>query len=200
MNYNSKMEPLAIPEYGRNIQNMVNYCKTIADRDERNRCAQTIIAIMGNMFPERRENGETKHILWDHLAIMAGFDLDIDFPMEIISKELLAKKPMAVQYSDNDIIYRHYGHLIQEAIQKACAMEPGEERHALELLIANQMKRSYLAWNKDTVDDYKIFKDLYELSEGRIELTEESCHLSIPNASERKDNNNAKRNKVFRRK
>ncbi|WP_373810344.1 DUF4290 domain-containing protein, partial [Porphyromonas loveana] len=107
MNYNSKMEPLAIPEYGRNIQNMVNYCKTIADRDERNRCAQTIIAIMGNMFPERRENGETKHILWDHLAIMAGFDLDIDFPMEIISKELLAKKPMAVQYSDNDIIYRH---------------------------------------------------------------------------------------------
>ncbi|ATS01096.1 DUF4290 domain-containing protein [Porphyromonas gingivalis] len=200
MNYNSKMEPLAIPEYGRNIQNMVNYCMTIGDRDERNRCAQTIITIMGNMFPERRENSEAKHILWDHLAIMSGFKLDIDYPMEIISPELLERKPKAVSYSANDIVYRHYGHLIQEMILKACAMEQGEERHALELLIANQMKRSYLTWNKDTVDDYKIFKDLYELSEGRIELTEESCHLTIPNASDRKDNNNTKRNKVFRRK
>ena len=200
MNYNSKMEPLAIPEYGRNIQNMVNYCMTIGDRDERNRCAQTIITIMGNMSPERRENSETKHILWDHLAIMSGFKLDIDYPMEIISPELLERKPKAVSYSANDIVYRHYGHLIQEMILKACAMEQGEERHALELLIANQMKRSYLTWNKDTVDDYKIFKDLYELSEGRIELTEESCHLTIPNASDRKDNNNTKRNKVFRRK
>jgi len=194
------MEPLAIPEYGRNIQNMVNYCMTIGDRDERNRCAQTIITIMGNMFPERRENSVTKHILWDHLAIMSGFKLDIDYPMEIISPELLERKPKAVSYSANDIVYRHYGHLIQEMILKACAMEQGEERHALELLIANQMKRSYLTWNKDTVDDYKIFKDLYELSEGRIELTEESCHLTIPNASDRKDNNNTKRNKVFRRK
>lgn len=200
MNYNSKMEPLAIPEYGRNIQNMVNYCMTIGDRDERNRCAQTVITIMGNMFPERRENSETKHILWDHLAIMSGFKLDIDYPMEIISPELLERKPKAVSYSANDIVYRHYGHLIQEMILKACAMEQGEERYALELLIANQMKRSYLTWNKDTVDDYKIFKDLYELSEGRIELTEESCHLTIPNASDRKDNNNTKRNKVFRRK
>ena len=200
MNYNSKMEPLAIPEYGRNIQNMVNYCMTIGDRDERNRCAQTIITIMGNMFPERRENSETKHIHWDHLAIMSGFKLDIDYPMEIISPELLERKPKAVSYSANDIVYRHYGHLIQEMILKACAMEQGEERYALELLIANQMKRSYLTWNKDTVDDYKIFKDLYELSEGRIELTEESCHLTIPNASDRKDNNNTKRNKVFRRK
>ena len=87
------MEPLAIPEYGRNIQNMVNYCMTIGDRDERNRCAQTIITIMGNMFPERRENSETKHILWDHLAIISGFKLDIDYPMEIINPELLERKP-----------------------------------------------------------------------------------------------------------
>lgn len=200
MNYNSKMEPLAIPEYGRNIQNMVNHCMTITDREERNKCAQSIIVIMGNMFPERRENNDSKHILWDHLAIMSGFKLDIDYPMVIISKELLERKPQSVPYSDNDIVYRHYGHLIQEMIQKACSMEQGEERHALELFIANQMKRSYLTWNKDAVDDYKIFKDLYELSEGRIELTEDTCRLSVSNTSERKDNNHSKRSRVYRRK
>ena len=200
MKYNTAEKHLVLPEYGRNVQNLVDYCVTIEDREERNRCANAIISIMGNLYPQQRDTNDFKHILWDHLAIMSGFKLDIDYPMEIISPELLERKPKAVSYSANDIVYRHYGHLIQEMILKACAMEQGEERHALELLIANQMKRSYLTWNKDTVDDYKIFKDLYELSEGRIELTEESCHLTIPNASDRKDNNNTKRNKVFRRK
>lgn len=178
MEYNTAEKKLALPEYGRNIQNMVDYCVTIEDRLERKRCADTIINIMGNMFPHLRDVNDFKHILWDHLAIMGDFKLDIDYPYEIVKKEDLHSKPPKVAYGNSRIRYRHYGKTLEQMVIKATELEDGEERNQLIRLLANQMKKSYLTWNKESVDDEKIFKDLYELSKGEIALSTEEYKLA----------------------
>jgi hypothetical protein len=178
MEYNTNAKRLSLPEYGRNIQNMVDHCLTIQDKDERNRCANTIISIMGNMFPHLRDVNDFKHILWDHLAIMANFELDVDYPYEVIKKENLYQHPPQVLYNDNNISYRHYGRTLEKLINRAASFEEGEEKNALILLIANQMKKSYIIWNKDSVDDRKILKDLAELSAGKIILNEGAIKLA----------------------
>lgn len=167
-----------LPEYGRNIQNMVDYCVTIEDREERKRCANTIINIMGNMFPHLRDVNDFKHILWDHLAIMSDFKLDIDYPYEIVKKENLYARPPRIPYNNNRIRYRHYGKTLELMIRKATELEPGAERDHLVKLLATQMKKSFLTWNKESVDDRKIFKDLAELSQGHIALSEEDLKLA----------------------
>ena len=168
MEYNTQLKRLSLPEYGRNIQNMVDFCLTITNREDRNFCANTIISIMGNMFPHLRDVNDFKHILWDHLAIMADFKLDVDYPFEVIKKDNLHKRPPCIPYDQNEIIYRHYGEILERLILTASEMEEGEEKEVLIRLIANQMKKSYLIWNKDSVDNRKILKDLADLSEGRI--------------------------------
>ena len=178
MNYNTEGKRLTLPEYGRNIQNMVDYCVTIQDREERKRCANTIINIMGNMFPHLRDVNDFKHILWDHLAIMADFKLDIDYPYEIIKKENLYSRPPRIPYNNNRIRYRHYGKTLELMIRKATELQPGMEKDQLVRLLANQMKKSFLTWNKESVDDRKIFKDLDELSSGKIVLSEEEHKLA----------------------
>jgi hypothetical protein len=168
MEYNTTLKRLPLPEYGRNIQNMVDFCLTVTDRDERNHCANTIIGIMGNMFPHLRDVNDFKHILWDHLAIMSDFKLDVDYPYEVIKKDNLYKRPPGIPYDQKAMIYRHYGETLELLIDKASEMEEGDEKEVLIRLIANQMKKSYLVWNKDSVDNHKILKDLADLSEGRI--------------------------------
>ncbi|MDR1407397.1 MAG: DUF4290 domain-containing protein [Tannerella sp.] len=177
MKYNTEKERLVLPDYGRNIQNMVDHCMTIEDRRERNRCANTIINIMGNLFPHLRDVSDFKHILWDHLAIMSDFELDVDYPYETIQKENLHKRPSRMAYSNSNIAYRHYGQLLEQMVQKAKDLEDGPEKDALVNLLANHMKKSFMMWNKDTVDDRKILKDLYELSDGNIHLSEDTCKL-----------------------
>lgn len=178
MEYNTELKRLILPEYGRNIQNMVDYCLTIEDREERKRCANSIINIMGNMFPHLRDVNDFKHILWDHLAIMADFNLDIDYPYEIVKKEDLFSRPPKVPYNNGRIRYRHYGKTMERMIQQAQNLEEGEERDYLIKLLANQMKKSFLTWNKESVDDRKIFEDLDELSGGKIVLDEELHKLT----------------------
>jgi len=177
MEYNTTKKRLILPEYGRNIQKMVDHCMTIANRDERNQCANAIISIMGNLFPHLRDVSDFKHILWDHLAIMADFKLDVDYPCELIEPENLYKSPPRLTYSNSKITYRHYGKIVEQTIQKANEMEEGPEKDALVRMIANYMKRLYMTWNKDSVDDRKIFKDLEELSGGKIVLDENSYKL-----------------------
>ncbi|MDR0796260.1 MAG: DUF4290 domain-containing protein [Tannerella sp.] len=177
MNYNTTKKRLILPEYGRNIQNMVDHCLTIEDRTQRNKCANAIIGIMGNLFPHLRDVNDFKHILWDHLAIMGDFKLDVDYPYEIVEKENLYKRPPRVEYGLSKIAYRHYGKLLERMIQKANELEEGPEKDALVKMLANYMKRMYVTWNKDSVDDRKIFKDLDELSDGKIVLSEESYKL-----------------------
>jgi len=178
MRYNTQEKHLALPEYGRNIQNMVDYCVSISDREERTRCANTIINIMGNMFPHLRDINDFKHILWDHLAIMSDFALDIDYPYEVIKREDMYVKPAKLPYSQSRFTYKHYGKNLENMIKKATEYEDGELKDSLISMLANHMKKSFLTWNKEVVDDQKIFKDLEDLSGGRILLTEDSHKLT----------------------
>jgi len=179
MDYNTQMEKLILPEYGRNIQNMVDHCLTIEDREERTACAYTIVNTMGNLFPQLRDLSDFKHILWDHLAIMSNFKLDIDYPYEVIKKEKLYVKPERPAYSNSDSIrFLHYGKLIHSLIEKAVEMDEGEERDQLEIMIANYMKKSYITFNKDGVDDLKIFDDLAYLSKENIILHNKGIKLA----------------------
>ncbi|MDD6025235.1 MAG: DUF4290 domain-containing protein, partial [bacterium] len=117
LEYNSERSQLALPEYGRNIQQMVNHCLTIEDREERTRCAYSIVQVMGNIVPQLREEEDSKHILWDHLAIMSDFKLDIDFPYEIINQEKLKIKPETIPYNEENTRYRHYGKIMVDMIK-----------------------------------------------------------------------------------
>ena len=167
MDYNSKRKKLALPEYGRNVQNMVDHLLTIQDRDERNRAAKTVISVMGNMYPYLRDVAEFNHKLWDHLAIMTDFKLDIDYPYEPPSPDILTEKPNKIPYAQSPIKYKHYGRIMEKMIEKVSEYD-GEEKEVLTQQIANHMKKSYVIWNKGAVEDEKIFMDLEELSDGKL--------------------------------
>lgn len=192
MKYNTQLKTLALPEYGRNIQNMVDYCVTIEDRDNRKRCANTVINVMGNMFPHLRDVNDFKHILWDHLAIMSDFKLDIDYPYEIIKKEDLYAKPDKLEYSRPDMRFRHYGKNLEKIINIAANYEEGKEKEQLIWLVLTHMKKSYIQWNKE-VEDSKIFQDLYDLSGQKLDLR--SSNIKLP---EMKELSNNQRNKQQR--
>jgi hypothetical protein len=173
MDYNSNRKKLKLPEYGRNIHKMVDYVVSIEDREERNRAANQIIEIMGNMYPYLRDVSDFRHKLWDHIAIMSDFKLDIDFPYDPPRPETFLEKPKSVPYDHTPIKYRHYGKLVEKMIEQASQYEDGSpEKKQLIQMLANQMKKSFVVWNKDTVNDDKILKDLEELSEGTLKIEE----------------------------
>ena len=195
MKYNTQEKALPMPEYGRAVQKMVDYAITIENRAERQRCANTIIAVMGNMFPQLRDMPDFNHKLWDHLAVMADFKLDIDYPYEVAGPEALHAVPQRIEYPKGNIRYRHYGRCVEEMMKKACAMPDGEERNQLLHLIAAQMKKEYILWNKESVEDSKIVEDIKEYSDGAICLNEEELNLGIYHAPANPYGNNGKNKK-----
>jgi len=204
MEYNTQRKKLPLPEYGRSVQNMVDYALTIEDRAERQRCARTIIGIMGSMFPHLRDVPDFKHKLWDHLAIMSDFKLDIDYPFQVVKPEELVVKPETIEYPQKYIRYRHYGRFLGELIEKAMTIEDEQERKRLINLLANQMKKSFANWNKDGVEDQKIVDDLREYSNGAIDLKVEDLKFNhartANNNGQRKQNNQRRQNNNQRRK
>jgi hypothetical protein len=191
MEYNTQLKKLVLPEYGRNIQNMVDYCLEIPDRTDRKRCADTIINIMGNMFPHLRDVNDFKHILWDHLAIMSDFKLDIDYPYEVVRKEDLNTKPGKIEYSRPDMQYRHYGKTLEKMVKMAVGIADPKEKKQFILLVATHMKKSYIQWNKE-VDDQKIFIDLYDLSNRKIDIRDLDIKLpEMKDLGQRNNNNNS---------
>ena len=185
---------MELPEYGRSVQNMVDHALTIEDREERQRCANTIVNIMGGMFPHLRDVPDFKHKLWDHLAIMADFKLDIDYPFEIVKREELDMKPGKISYPDKAIRYRHYGRFLESMIKKLSEMEEGEEKQALLQLLAVQMKKNLNNWNKEGIEDQKIVDDLREYSNGTIDLKVEDLRLSDQQRYNNNNNNQRKQN------
>lgn len=177
--YNTQRKRMALPEYGRNVQKMIDYIKTIDDRDERNRAARTVIQIMGNLNPHLRDVGDIKHKLWDHIAIIAQFELDIDSPYPPPEKEKLLEKPNKVDYKNGEVKYLHYGRVVEMMVEEAVKMEEGEEKSYLIVLIANQMKKSAAAWNRGIVSDEVIFKDIIELSKGKLTIPEGTKLLDV---------------------
>ena len=170
LEYNSEREHLIIPEYGRHLQKMINYAKTRETLEERNKLAKAIISVMGNMQPHLRDVPDFQHKLWDQLFIMANFELDADSPFDKPSKETLAERPETLNYPQNHPKYRFYGNNIKTMIDVAITWEEGEMKEALVYTIANHMKKCFLNWNKDTVEDDVIFEHLRELSDGKLNL------------------------------
>ncbi|MDT0559415.1 DUF4290 domain-containing protein [Ichthyenterobacterium sp. W332] len=170
LEYNTEREHLIIPEYGRHIQKMINHAKTRDTKEERNKLAKAIISVMGNLQPHLRDVPDFQHKLWDQLFIMSNFELDADSPYDKPSKELLEEHPEPLHYPQNHPKYRFYGNNIKTMIDVAITWEEGEMKDALVMTIANHMKKCFLNWNKDTVEDMVIFDHLYELSKGTINL------------------------------
>lgn len=177
MEYNTQRKKMELPEYGRSVQNMVDHALTIEDRAERQRCANTIINIMGGMFPHLRDVPDFKHKLWDHLAIMSDFKLDIDYPFEIVKKEDLVVKPEKLEYPNGALRYRHYGRFLEGMITKAIEVENEGEKKQLINLLAIQMKKDLNNWNKEGIEDQKIVDDLREYTNGVIDLKVEDLRL-----------------------
>lgn len=175
--YNTQLKKIILPEYGRNIQQMVDYCLTIENRDERNLCAHSIVRIMATMFPELKSEADYEHKLWDQVAIMSDFQLDVDYPYDVVKEENLESKPEPIQYHLDKIKFRHYGKIIERMIERAAEYPEGQERDALVMLLANHMKKLIYQINNEDVEDSKIFNDLYHYSKGRISLNPESHKL-----------------------
>ena len=173
MEYNTTRSKMNISEYGRNIQKMIEQIMTIEDRDRRNYLARATISVMGQLNPHLRDVNDFKHKLWDHLFIMSDFQLDVDSPYPIPSRETLTRKPEPLNYSTNNITFKHYGRHIEQIIEKACEMEEGQIKDTLVRLIANHLKKSYLIWNRDAVNDEEIAEHLKVLSKGKLKLQED---------------------------
>jgi len=178
LEYNGERPHLIIPEYGRHIQKLVDNCVALEDVEERNKMAKAIVDVMGNLQPHLRDVPDFKHKLWDQLFIMSDFKLNVESPYDKPLKEELQAKPEPLAYPKSASKYRFYGNNIQTMIDVALTWEEGEEREALYFAIANHMKKCYLNWNKDTVEDKVIFKHLKELSNKKIDLTESTEALS----------------------
>ena len=194
--YNTQNKKLVLPEYGRNIQKMVDFLLTIQDRDERTRAAKTVIDVMGNLYPHLRDVPDFRHKLWDHLAIMSNFQLDIDSPYPLPTAEKLNEKPEKIPYGNHKIKYRHYGKMAEKLIEAIREEQNPDKKRALIVLTANHMKKSFLAWNKDSVEDEQILKDINTLYGSQLVLPE-GMTLSNPKdllQKKNKPNSNAKQN------
>ena len=203
MQYNTQQKKMALPEYGRSVQNMVDYAVTIQDPAERQWCAETIVHIMEGMFPNLKNIPDFEHKLWDHLAIMSDFKLDINYPFEVVKPESLKVAPDPIPVNNKRMRYRHYGRLLEGLINKAIEYEEGLEKDNLIALICNHMRKTYITWNKDSIDDRKIADDLYELSDGKLKLNDEIVALMAerfernyrPRTTPRTNNNPKQNNK-----
>lgn len=189
MEYNTQLPHLQIPEYGRNIQVMIDHCITIEDRDERNKCAKAIIQIMGQLNPHLRDIADFTHKLWDHLFLISKFKLDVDSPYPRPNAETFTTKPKVVPYPATKIRYKHYGKTIERIIDVAKTYEEGPEKQELTRLIANHLKKSYVNWNKDSVTDDVIFKQFKEMTNNELVIDENSA-LTHANELKNKNHNN----------
>ena len=203
LQYNTKRTRLIIPEYGRHVQLMINQILETQDREERNKMARAVIGIMGNMNPHLRDVPDFQHKLWDQLFIMSNFQLDVDSPFEKPQQEVLEQKPDRLAYPQRNPKYRFYGNNIKSMIDVAMNWEDGDLKNALVYNIANHMKKCFLNWNKDTVQDEVIFNHLLELSDNKLKVREE--YLPLTDASEflkirSKNGNGSKNNQKQRNK
>lgn len=201
LEYNTEREHLIIPEYGRHLQKMINHAKSRETKEERNKLAKAIISVMGNLQPHLRDVPDFQHKLWDQLFIMADFDIDVDSPFDKPDREVIQARPEPLKYPQNHPKYRFYGNNIKTMIDVAITWEEGEMKEALTYTIANHMKKCFLNWNKDTVEDAVIYDHLFELSNGALNLKDSEEALSDSSSLLRtkskygnKSNNNKKGN------
>lgn len=173
MEYNSQREKLKISDYGRSVYKLIQYAKTIEDKAQRTKVAEAIVNVMSVVNPQSKENGDYRRKLWDHLMILSNWELDVDTPFEMSSPQEVEMKPHKLEYKDGNIRYRHYGKTLEAMIQRVADMPDGEEKKVLTEQIAHTMKRDFLTWNSNTVEDSLLLEQMGQLSEGRLHLDEE---------------------------
>lgn len=196
LDYNTTREKLLMPEYGREIQMLVDYCKTIEDREKRQQCAEGIVDIMKSMSQNLSNAATLLPKLWDHLAIMSNFELDIDYPYEVATKEEYSKQPEPLKYPMQKIKKRHYGYLLEDLFKKLKSMPDDEERDELIRLTTRQMQRSLFVWNRGSADAEKIADDLARYTDGVIQVDMNQLDLmEIDNADMNMHPKNKKKKK-----
>lgn len=198
MEYNTSRKNMPCPEYGRNVQMLVDYACNITDPVDRKKSVMAIIAVMGNLNPQLRDNPDFKHILWDHLAIMSDFRLAEYSPYPIPDKDNLHGKPAPIERYDKDMKYPTFGRIIENLMDKAKTIDDPERRNIMIKNITNHMKKSYLLWNKENINDEVIFSVLKEISRGELEVSEQGLKLidgrDFMKSKSRQNNNNNNNN------
>jgi len=203
MQYNTTRGKLLLPEYGRNVQNMISHAMEIEDRDERQRAAQAIIEVMGQLNPHLRDVDDYRHKLWTHLFIMSDFNLDVDSPYELPQKEMLDEKPDTVEYPKSRIRFGHYGKYTQKILETSQEMSSEEEKEYMTRQMGNFMKRQFLSHNNNAVENSVIAEQLNELSKGTLKIenpdelitTKQMLKTITPQNNNRRGNNNNRKKK-----
>jgi hypothetical protein len=212
--YNTSREAIILKEYGRNVQKLVNYIRTIPDKEKRTQMATTLIELIKQLAPVAKEAQENPQRMWDDLYIMADFNLDVNNPFTTPDRTILFKKPRKMEYPKNDVRYRHYGKNIEKLVKEAMKKEDPKEREEAAIYIGKLMKTFFGAWNKETLDDSVIVKDIAILSQGKLTLSldkvreenlfeklyrEQRNKTARPQGSERGDNRNQRSNRPFKK-
>lgn len=200
MNYNTSRPKLIISEYGRHIQKLVNHAVQLEDKEERNKMVKAIIDVMGQLNPHLRDVPDFAHKLWDHIYIMSDFQLEADSPYPVPQRDTLVTKPNKMSYPNSGIRFKHYGKTVELMVGKAIEMEEGEEKNAFVEAIANLMKKHYLSWNRNSVNDENILEDLRKISRGKLTVPENivlasSTDLVTRNTSSKSSNNKKRKRK-----
>ncbi|KXK22963.1 MAG: hypothetical protein UZ12_BCD005002940 [Bacteroidetes bacterium OLB12] len=169
--YNTSREAIILKEYGRNVQKLVNYIRTIPDKEKRTQMATTLIELIKQLAPVAKEAQENPQRMWDDLYIMADFNLDVNNPFSTPDRTILFKKPRKMEYPQNDVRFRHYGKNIEQLVLEATKKKIRKEREEAAIYIGKLMKTFYSAWNKETLDDSVIVKDISTLSKGKLSLS-----------------------------
>ena len=193
LDYNTGREKLLMPEYGREIQKMVDYAVSLPSKEERLKCANTIVRMMLTKVPQIRENAGYEQTLWDHLYLMSGKQLDIDWPFDVTGAEKIHSKPAPIPLPQNRIRLRHYGRLIEELCEKLKTMPAGKDRDELARLTANQMKRDLMQWGHGSIADEKVVDDLSRLTDGVVQLDMRKLSVGIREQASDEPRRNKKR-------
>lgn len=188
-----------ISEYGRNIQRMIEHAMTIENREERNKAAKAIIGVMGQLNPHLRDINDFTHKLWDHLFIISDFQLDVDSPYPIPTRQTFEEKPKNLSYPSSNIRFRHYGRIMDAMIKKAIDWPEGQEKDALIEMILNQLKKSYIAWNRDSVNDDVIFDHLEKMSDGKLKIDRNMKLTHVQVENQNRNNQKKKKRKSSKR-
>ncbi len=195
MQYNTQRVQLIMPEYGRAVQQMVDHALTIQDREKRQQCAATIIDIMANMHPALREQPNFREHLWNHLAFISGYRLDVDYPYPVTRLDEEATRPAPLHYPMKRIRNRYYGHIVEQQLSHLAEMPEGDERDVFLGLVANQMKQTLFDWNRDAMDEEKIAFDIERYTDGQVRLDLSKFHFDPVMQGKQQTNGSKKKKK-----
>ncbi|MCF0196620.1 MAG: DUF4290 domain-containing protein [Bacteroidaceae bacterium] len=193
--YNTQRERLIMPEYGRGVQKMVEYAVSLPTKEQRQACAEFIIGVMSRLHADQVSAEELENKLWNHLARIARYKLDVDYPVDIILEEETTQHPAPLPYPMKKIHHRHYGHLLEASLKHLCDMEEGEERQQYLESLANQMKQSLFMWNPDSMDDDLVATDIERYTDGKVKLDLQNFRFAAVNSPATPQGGKRKKNK-----